>query len=362
MQIKYVGILVLGLLSASCSHLQYAPENSANSQPVAAGDSSTGKPTVFIYDPLTGTTIPQGKSVSETTLSNNSASIYTIKKGDTVYSIGRAYRLVPADIIAWNGLTPPYNLSVGQTLRLRGVSTGAAASTSEPSPSSTSTYQVRKGDTVYSIAKRHGCDPQEILAWNGLSSPNHLQEGQVLRVVSTKTAAKSTTKKVSTANLTKHTVSANETLFGIAKRYGQEVEEIAALNDLSTPYVLTVGQILQVKAPAAAIKSKKLKTTKKLVQSKSPKAIKTVKKPTVTDKKAVDDNDEKNQEISSTTKTATSSTSSSGFDIVRHKVVANETLDDIARKYGQKVDDVGLWNGIASPYSVQEGQTILIYK
>ncbi|MEY3220433.1 MAG: hypothetical protein RIT27_1790 [Pseudomonadota bacterium] len=364
MQIKYVGILVLGLLSASCGQLQYAPENSTNSPPLATTEPNSGKPTVFIYDPLTGTSIPQEKNPSETTASTSDTAIYTVKKGDTVYSIGRAYHLVPSDIIAWNGLTPPYNLSIGQTLRLRGVPTDSSPSSPTIVPSSSGTYYVRKGDTVYSIAKRHGCDPQDILAWNGLSSPNNLQEGQALRVVPSKTAAKSIAKKPAPANLANHTVAANETLYSIAKRYGQDVEEVAHLNDLSTPYVLTVGQILRVKAVASAAKPKKLKTTKKPVQSKSAKPLKTVKKQSTTADDEADDKSDKSEENAKPTKTASSSNSKSsgGFEIIRHKVVSGDTLDSIASKHGQKVEDVGLWNGIAPPYSVQEGQIILIYK
>ena len=43
-------------------------------------------------------------------------------------------------------------------------------------------YQVKRGDTLYSIALDHGADPRDLVQWNGLENPSRLQVGQVLRV------------------------------------------------------------------------------------------------------------------------------------------------------------------------------------
>lgn len=356
MQMRFLSILALSVLSASCAQ-QYVPDNAANSSPSA----TSGEPTVLIYDPITGTTKPREASATPTdTSSPEISATYTIQKGDTVYSIGRAYGLAPADIIAWNGLTPPYALSVGQTLTLQGVPTDAPKppiNLTPPSKSGMLSHTVKKGDTLYSIAKRHGRTPQEIMAWNGLSSANTLQHGQELKVAPSKTSVKSSTKKVTApANTTEHTVGANENLYRIAQRYGQDVDELASLNGLSKPYTLTVGQTLQVKAPAS--KGKKAKTSaKKFTPKPTAKALKTVEKEPEAVAETV--SDPKPTKTKTTEKTTTST---GGFEIVRHKVAAGDSLESIAQKHGQKVEDVGLWNGIAPPYAVQEGQTILIYK
>lgn len=363
MQMRYVGILIASVLSASCAQ-QYVPDNTGNSPSDATNP--TGQPTVLIYDPITGTTKPQDPNASpiDSTSPENSAS-YAIKKGDTVYSIGRAYGLAPADIIAWNGLTPPYALSIGQTLILQGVPTDAPKppiNLTPPSKVGMLYHTVQKGDTVYSIAKRHGRTPQEIMSLNGLSSANTLQHGQQLKVVPSKTSTKSIAKKTIAipTNVSEHTVAANETLFSIAKRYGQEVDEVANLNGLSKPYNLTVGQTLQVKASTS--KTKKTKTSTK----KPLKATKTVKEsPVKTEEVAETVSDPKPTKTSTSStkaKTTEKTSTSGGFEIVRHKVAAGDSLETIAQKHGQKVEDVGLWNGIAPPYAVQEGQTILIYK
>ena len=49
-------------------------------------------------------------------------------------------------------------------------------------PSSDGTYTVKKGDTLYSIALEHGADYREVAAWNGLTDPTKIDVGQRLRV------------------------------------------------------------------------------------------------------------------------------------------------------------------------------------
>jgi len=44
------------------------------------------------------------------------------------------------------------------------------------------TYTVKRGDTLYSIALENGLDYRELAQWNGLEDPRRLQVGQVLRL------------------------------------------------------------------------------------------------------------------------------------------------------------------------------------
>ncbi len=48
--------------------------------------------------------------------------------------------------------------------------------------SPTGGYQVKRGDTLYSIALDHGIDPRDLREWNRLENPDRLQPGQTLRV------------------------------------------------------------------------------------------------------------------------------------------------------------------------------------
>jgi len=55
----------------------------------------------------------------------------------------------------------------------------SAPAAAKPAPG---TYVVKKGDTLYSIALENGADYREVAAWNGLSDPTKINVGQVLRV------------------------------------------------------------------------------------------------------------------------------------------------------------------------------------
>jgi lipoprotein NlpD len=58
----------------------------------------------------------------------------------------------------------------------------APASKPAPAAAAEGTYIVKKGDTLYSIALEHGADYREVAAWNRLTDPTRINVGQVLRV------------------------------------------------------------------------------------------------------------------------------------------------------------------------------------
>jgi LysM repeat protein len=47
-------------------------------------------------------------------------------------------------------------------------------------------YTVQKGDTLYSIARRHGTTVNAIMAANGMTNPDHIRSGQTLRMPGTR--------------------------------------------------------------------------------------------------------------------------------------------------------------------------------
>ena len=89
-----------------------------------------------------------------------------VDRGDTLYSVaGRANTSVRG-LIEANGLTPPYVLAVGRTLRV---------------PRSRF-HTVAAGDTVYAISRRYGLDMFSLVRANGLKPPHTITIGQRLRL------------------------------------------------------------------------------------------------------------------------------------------------------------------------------------
>ena len=63
-----------------------------------------------------------------------------------------------------------------------GRSTSSVARPAAPSVGGPGYYTVRKGDTLYRIALEHGQDYKDVVAWNNVTNPNAINEGQILRV------------------------------------------------------------------------------------------------------------------------------------------------------------------------------------
>lgn len=95
--------------------------------------------------------------------------IYTVKNGDSVYSIARAYGTTPDRIVADNDLRNPSGLVVGQTLVIQ-----------QPLVS----YRVRGGDTLYSVSQQFGISLNQLLRNNpSLMGGGNLTVGQTLNIV-----------------------------------------------------------------------------------------------------------------------------------------------------------------------------------
>lgn len=90
--------------------------------------------------------------------------------------------------------------------------------------------RVRKGDTVYAIARRHGTSPKAIITANSLRRPYRLRVGQRIRVP----AARS------------HVVAKGDTGYSISRRYGVDLTAMMRMNRIGRPYRLRVGQIVKL--------------------------------------------------------------------------------------------------------------------
>ena len=117
-----------------------------------------------------------------------------------------------------------------------------------------STYKVQSGDTLSSIARKNGTTPNKLMKDNGISNPNRLKIGQVLKISSSNSAPKiqSSAPKRSTGS-GNYTVRSGETLYAIARKHGLSVSQLTSLNPGLNPAKLSVGQKIQT---TGSIKSK----------------------------------------------------------------------------------------------------------
>ncbi|MCR5401711.1 MAG: LysM peptidoglycan-binding domain-containing protein [Treponema sp.] len=124
-----------------------------------------------------------------------SESHYTVKAGDTLYSISRRYEITVAELKAANNLESD-SLKAGVRLVIpqANIQNAAALASSIPASSNDSKtsnvekqisiYQVQKGDTLYAIARKFQTNISEILSINNIDDKAVIKEGQKLKVPS----------------------------------------------------------------------------------------------------------------------------------------------------------------------------------
>lgn len=152
--------------------------------------------------------------------------IYIVKKGDTLYSIAMANNTTVDELKKANNLTSNI-LSTGQLLKI------PSALLPE------STYIVKKGDSLYSIANKYNTTIDELKRINNLTS-NILSIGQVLKLPSDK---ESNIEKEE--NTISYTVQKGDSLYSIARKYDTTIDRIKDLNNLTTN-LLSIGQVLLI--------------------------------------------------------------------------------------------------------------------
>ena len=125
------------------------------------------------------TAAASSSSSSSSTRSSTPTGTYTVKSGDTLSGIATRHGVTVNQLKQWNGLTSN-NIRVGQKLKLNSSSSASSASAS--SSGDYSTYTVKSGDSLYSIAKNYsGVSAQDIMNFNGMSSSN-IKPGMKIKI------------------------------------------------------------------------------------------------------------------------------------------------------------------------------------
>ena len=171
---------------------------------------------------LTSDNLSVGQVLKVNNSSNNSSgNTYTVKSGDSLWSIANKYETTVNTLKSLNNLTSDV-LNVGQVLLIPNESSNGTSNNS-------STYTVKAGDSLWNIANKYGITVDELKNLNGLTS-NILNIGQVLKVPSGGNT---------------YTVKSGDSLWSIANRYGTTVDTLKSLNGL-TSNTLMIGQVLNL--------------------------------------------------------------------------------------------------------------------
>ena len=209
---------------------------------------------------IKGSNLPVGtilKIPMKSGVNPNNMFMYTVQAGDTLYSIARKYNTTVNDIINLNYLKNN-NLSVGQVIRIP----ENYYNYDEMSAPNYVTYTVKPGDTLYSIARDNNVSVDTIISDNVLNNNNlsvgqvlrlRVADGEVLECFGPdfeipEDVAPSIT----------YVVQSGDNLYNIARKYNTSVSEIIRLNNLSNNN-LSIGQ--QLLLPVSSDESNQINST-----------------------------------------------------------------------------------------------------
>ena len=144
------------------------------------------------------------------------------------------YGTTVESIVRLNNIQNPNLIYVGQRLTIR-----TTENVQGNENSSTMYYTVRSGDTLSEIANKYNVTVQSIALENGISNPNIIYVGQVLRIETVRYNVHATGNII-------YLIRQGDTLSGIAQRYGTTVNELVRLNDIQNPNLIYVGEKLRI--------------------------------------------------------------------------------------------------------------------
>jgi LysM repeat protein/ABC-type branched-subunit amino acid transport system substrate-binding protein len=167
---------------------------------------------LLIFFQATTAQVPVVRSENKVIIEGKVFYVHTVKPGQTLYSISKAYDVSETEITKENP-GADVSLNVGQVLKISvQLNNAASQPVNNPDDSTYLRYAVKQGETMYSIAKSNNISIEELEKINPLVINHQIQIGQVILVPRNKTESVP-------QEYTIHRVRRKETIYGIARMY-----------------------------------------------------------------------------------------------------------------------------------------------
>jgi LysM repeat protein len=173
------------------------------------------------------------------TTTTTQGTTYIVRWGDTLFSIAQRFGTTVDAIKAANGLTSDF-IIVGQELIIPGDAT-VPPEARPPSSGGKVTHIVQPGENLFRISLRYGTTVDAIAKANNIVNPWFIYVGQKLIIPGGGGGMPPSGPGGKT-----HVVQPGETLYSIAVRYNTTVQALVVANNLSNPNLIYVGQTLKV--------------------------------------------------------------------------------------------------------------------
>ncbi len=213
-----------------------------------------------------GTRSTAGASKAPALAATGAGSV-VVQLGDTVMRIARRHGVSWKALADANGLSAPYTIVVGRSLKIPSAGGagraggGGGAGSTQPATAvgaAGGRHTVVLGDTLERIGRRTGVPWRQIAQANGIQGPTYtIVVGRTLTIpngsgtgsaAAKPAAAKPAATGGGTGASGAYTVKAGDNLSRIAKQFGTSVFALAAANGISDPNFVLVGRNLRIVA------------------------------------------------------------------------------------------------------------------
>jgi len=176
------------------------------------------------------------------------ASSYTVKQGDSLWSISQRYDATVAQLKSWNNLSSDL-IRPNQIIKVANSGSkntnSSSSSTNSSHGQTSSTYIVKKGDNLSTIAAAHGISLTNLMKWNNLDTTLIFpgDKLQVSKGTSSNGSSNSgnnnssSSNSSSTNNARTYTVKSGDNLSNIAAAHGVSVSNLKSWNNLKSDLI-----------------------------------------------------------------------------------------------------------------------------
>ena len=150
---------------------------------------------------------------------------YTVKRGDTLWGIAKKFGVTVSAVVNANNIRNPNLIYVGEVFIIPHMTSAESFGYT--------LYTVRRGDTLWGISRKFGTSINSIVTLNGIKNPNLIYAGEVFKIPSARSE-----------QAVIYTVKRGDTLWGISRKFGTTVENLVKLNSVKNPNLIYVGEKL----------------------------------------------------------------------------------------------------------------------
>ena len=168
---------------------------------------------------------------------------HKVEKNETLYSIAKANNVTVKELLEWNNLSENDKLKAGQNIKLGPSQQSSETKLAKKETKTTkaekddenfSTYKVKKGDNLSSIAEAYGVKVEDIREWNNISG-NNIKFGQTLKLHETQQSTSKGDNAKTKTSLRKeyYKVKKGDTFYGISKKFSISQKDLKEWNKIS---------------------------------------------------------------------------------------------------------------------------------